>query len=367
MFNERALLCALWNEKRLNFFIFQEKSLCSFSGTGLLCICLFVMSTKTSTFLPLRALRPYYERTALHTGVIDEVDRPELREAYAHCRKITSEFAKTFYLATRFLPYDKQRSTFAIYGLCRFLDNVVDEMEDLVAENRIDQLQVKSTLDEWKKNLSDTYEGKSSDNPILLAFSDVLIRHHIPIELPFELIDGVSMDLYKSRYETFEELYEYSYKVASVVGLMISEVFGYSDRSALGPAVDLGIAMQLTNILRDVGEDLRRDRIYLPAEDLRTFSVSEKDLVAHRLNDSFKALMKFQIDRARSYYSRADKGIALLNKDSQIPVWLARHNYARILDRIEQNGYQVFTKRAHLSFSQKMAVLPRAWWSSVRS
>ena len=354
-----------WNEKSPNFFILLKNGLCRIAGVTT--YLLSVMSTKSTTFLTLRDLRPFYERTALHTGVIDEVDRPELREAYAHCRKITSEFAKTFYLATRFLPYNKQRSTFAIYGLCRFLDNVVDEMEDLVAENRIDQRQIQSTLIEWKKNLRDTYEGNTSDNPILLAFSDVLIRHHIPIELPFELIDGVSMDLYKSRYETFDELYEYSYKVASVVGLMISEVFGYSNQSALGPAVDLGIAMQLTNILRDVGEDLRRDRIYLPAEDLKAFSVTEEDLKAHRLNASFKALMSFQIERARSYYSRADKGISLLSRDSRIPVWLARHNYARILDRIEQNNYQVFTRRAHLSFSQKMAVLPRAWWSSVRS
>ncbi len=308
------------------------------------------------------SFRSVYERTSLHRSVTEEIAEPELRSAYVHCRNITREYAKTFYLATRFLPHDKQRSIFAIYGLCRFLDNVVDEAEELVAGNQLQMSEVEQTLMDWKEKLQKTYAGNPSDNPILYAFSDVLRRHHISITLPFELIDGVAMDLTKNRYETFDELYEYSYKVASVVGLMISEVFGYEDESALQHAVDLGIAMQLTNILRDVGEDLGRDRIYLPAEDLRTFNVTEEDLFEHRLTDSFRELMKFQIDRARRYYDSADKGIPMLSPDSQVPVRLARHNYARILDQIESNGYQVYTRRAYLSFTQKMAILPRVWW-----
>jgi len=299
--------------------------------------------------------------------VTEEVTEPELRDAYVHCRNITRKYAKTFYLATRFLPHHKQRSIFAIYGLCRFLDNLVDEAEDLIAENPVKLQAVSQTLSEWKEKLRHTYEGEPSDNPILLAFSDVLRRHDIAITLPFELIDGVAMDLTKNRYETFEELYDYSYKVASVVGLMISEVFGYKDRAALKHAVDLGIAMQLTNILRDVGEDLLRDRIYLPAGDLRRFGVSEDDLFGHRMNDAFRELMRFQIERARSYYASADKGIPMLTPDSQVPVRLARHNYARILDQIEANDYDVFTRRAYLSLTRKMVILPRVWWHTLRS
>jgi len=313
------------------------------------------------------SVRSVYERTSLHRGVIEEVEEPELRDAYVHCRNITRKYAKTFYLATRFLPHHKQRSIFAIYGLCRFLDNLVDDAEDLVADNPVKMQEVEQTLSEWKDKLRLTYEGEPSDNPILLAFSDVLRCHHIDISLPFELIDGVAMDLTKNRYESFDELYDYSYKVASVVGLMISEVFGYNDKAALKHAVDLGIAMQLTNILRDVGEDLQRDRIYLPAEDLRRFGVSEDDLFGHRMSDEFRELMRFQIDRARSYYASADKGIPMLTPDSQVPVRLARHNYARILDQIEANGYQVFTRRAYLSLTRKMAILPRVWWHTVRS
>ncbi len=320
------------------------------------------MSGKLST-ISSWTIRPLYERTSIHRGVIDEVRHPELREAYAHCRQITREFAKTFYLATRFLPYHKQRSIFAIYALCRFLDNIVDEAEDLVSDKRLKRAEVQSVLSDWKDQLQMTYEGKATGHPILLALADVLRQHNIPISLPFQLIDGVEMDLTKSRYETFDELYDYSYKVASVVGLMVSEVFGYEDDSALTHAVDLGIAMQLTNIIRDVGEDLRRGRIYLPAEDLKRFGVSEQDLLNYRLSKEFKALMKFQVARARMYYQRADTGISLLSEDSRVPVRLARYNYARILDQIETNGYQVFEHRAHLTFAQKMAILPKLWWS----
>ncbi len=317
--------------------------------------------------MPSWSIRSVYERSSLHRGVTEEVAEPELRSAYEHCRNITRKYAKTFYLATRFLPHDKQRSIFAIYGLCRFLDNLVDEAEDLIADNSVKQQQVDQTLLEWKEKLRRTYAGDQSDNLILFAFSDVLRRHDISISLPIELIDGVAMDLTKNRYETFGELYDYSYKVASVVGLMISEVFGYEDESTLQHAVDLGIAMQLTNILRDVGEDLLRDRIYLPAEDLRKFGVTEEDLFQHRLSESFRELMRFQIARARNYYTSADKGIPMLSQDSQVPVRLARHNYARILDQIEANDYQVFTSRAHLSLTQKMAILPMVWWHTVRS
>ena len=316
--------------------------------------------------MPSWSIRSVYERTSFHRDVIEEVSDPELRSAYEHCRNITRRYAKTFYLATRFLPYHKQRSIFAIYGLCRFLDNLVDEAEDLIAANPVKRQETEETLTDWKGKLQKTYEGGGGDNPILVAFSDVLRRHDIDIALPFDLIDGVGMDLSKNRYETFEELYDYSYKVASVVGLMISEIFGYNDRAALRHAVDLGIAMQLTNILRDVGEDLERGRIYLPEEDLNRFGVTEEDLFSHRMTDSFRELMRFQIDRARSYYDSADKGIPMLSPDSQIPVRLARHNYARILDQIESNKYQVFTRRAYLSFTQKMSILPRVWWHTVR-
>ena len=309
--------------------------------------------------IPYSLIRPLYRRTSFHRSVIEEVKDERLREAYIECRAITREHAKTFYMATRFLPNEKQRGIFAIYSLCRYIDDLVDEAEDLVSKKELDIAGINKKLDKWKQKLQDTYEGKEHDNPILIAFSDVLRNYEIPIELPFELMEGVCMDLYKNRYETFEEVYDYSYKVASIVGLMTSEVFGYSSKDALDYAVDLGIAMQLTNILRDVGEDLRKDRIYLPKEDLDQFGISEEELFAYTLDDKFKELMAFQIDRARHFYDQSDLGIPLLSEDSRLPVYLARYNYSRILDKIEENDCNVFEHRAYLNATEKLSIVPR--------
>lgn len=313
--------------------------------------------------LPYTLMRPVYEKTNFHTSVIDEVRTHELRQAYSYCRGITREYAKTFYMATRFLPNTKQRSIFAIYALCRYVDDLVDEAEDLIHNKDITQDDTRELLEQWKDKLQRTYSGETFDDPILLAFSDVLRLYHIPIDLPFELMDGVCMDLTKDRYNNFDELYDYSYKVASVVGLMVSEVFGYSHSEAKKHAVSLGIGMQLTNILRDIGEDLNRDRIYLPQDELAQFGIREEDLFNHTLDQKFKDFMEFQIRRAESYYEDADKGVPMLSPDSRYPVGMARLNYSRILKRIRENEYQVFTQRAYLSTTEKLSMLPRLWWT----
>ena len=312
-------------------------------------------------------LRPYYERTNVHRSVIEELPDPKLRDAYAVCRRITRSHAKTFYLATRFLPNEKQRAIFSVYALCRCLDDTVDEAEDLLAKKQISVNDIKAMVDDWKNKLNRTYHFGVGENQVLVALADTLTRFKMPIEPALELAEGVCMDLTKNRYANFAELYDYSYKVASTVGLMTSEIFGYESKEALPYAVDLGIAMQLTNILRDIGEDLDRDRIYLPQDELEKFGISEEDLFARKMTYEFARFMEFQIKRARSYYQRAEKGIAMLNKDSQLPVWLARFNYARILDKIEENSFQVFDQRAYLSTSQKLAILPKALWRIQRA
>ncbi|MDZ7806952.1 MAG: squalene/phytoene synthase family protein [Gracilimonas sp.] len=308
---------------------------------------------------PYHVFRPLYEKTSFHTSVIDDIQDESLREAYTHCRSITKKHAKTFYMATRFLPNEKQRGIFAIYGLCRYLDDLVDEAEDLIHDKKITINEIDEKLNQFKQRLVDVYDGKIVDDPILSAFSDTLKQYHISMELPFLLMDGVKTDLVKDRFETFEEVYDYSYKVASVVGLMTSEVFGYTHKDALKYAVDLGIAMQLTNILRDVGEDLDRDRIYLPQEDLERFGISEEELFSKQLDEKFKTMLEFQIDRARNYYEKSDNGIPLLNSDSRLPVCMARHNYSRILNKIEENDYNVFDNRAYLNYTEKLSILPR--------
>ncbi|NGP88902.1 phytoene/squalene synthase family protein [Fodinibius halophilus] len=312
--------------------------------------------------IPYELIKPIYRWTSFHRSVIDEIDDERLKNAYSECRAITRHHAKTFYMATRFLPNHKQRGIFAIYSLCRYIDDLVDEAEDLLEQKELTEQDIRLKLQSWKQKLKDTYEGRSHDNAILIAFSDVLKRYHIPIEMPFELMEGVCMDLFKDRYETFNELYDYSFKVASIVGLMTSQVFGYKNQEALSYAVDLGIAMQLTNILRDVGEDLERNRIYLPQEDLQRFGVTEQDLFNHALEEPVIKLLQFQIERTRRYYNRSDKGIALLSNDSQLPVYLARQNYSRILNKIEENDYNVFDTRAYLNTTEKLSILPRAYY-----
>lgn len=309
--------------------------------------------------LPLSLFRPIYEKTNFHKGVITELNDQKLQSAYSHCRSITKVHAKTFYMATRFLPNHKQRSIFAIYGLCRYLDDLVDEAEDLIENHQISHLEIYERLDFFKNNLISSYRGIDQKDPILVAFSDTLKRFDISLELPLLLLEGVKTDLQKTRYSTFDELYDYSYKVASVVGLMTSEVFGYSDREALDYAVDLGIAMQLTNILRDVGEDLNRDRIYLPEDELKSFGIRHDSLLKKEITPEFTEFMNFQIKRARRYYAEADKGIAMLERDSRLPVLLAKENYSRILDKIEENNYNVFDHRAHLNSTEKLSILPR--------
>lgn len=313
--------------------------------------------------LPISLFRPIYEKTHFHKGVISELDDQSLQSAYSHCRSITKKHAKTFYMATRFLPNHKQRSIFAIYGLCRYLDDLVDEAEDLIEHHEISHLEIYERLDIFKNNLVNSYKGINQNDPILIAFSDTLKRYEISLELPLLLLEGVKMDLQKSRYNTFDELYDYSYKVASVVGLMTSEVFGYTNKKALDYAVDLGIAMQLTNILRDVGEDLARDRIYLPADELEEFGIRRDSLLSKEKTPEFCEFMSFQIERARRYYIEADKGVLMLDQDSRLPVLLARENYSRILDKIEENNYNVFEERAYLNSAEKLSIIPKVMYN----
>lgn len=328
---------------------------------------------------PYDLVRPLYERTSFHRSVIDELPDLRLQTAYTKCRRITRDYAKTFYMATRFLPNEKQRSIFAIYTLCRYVDNLVDDDQDLLEASQsalstplnssLNSISNPSRysvsprplekLQEFKETLSEAYDGRQMQDPVLTAITDSLLSSGIPLSYPLELISGVEMDLVKNRYRTFDEVYDYSYKVASVVGLMTSKVFGYSDEKALEHAVDLGIAMQLTNILRDVGEDLKRNRIYLASEELERFGITEEELFQYEITDNFIAFMKFQIERTRDYYESAKRGVNLLSRDSRLPVWLALENYSRILSKIEHNDYDVFSQRAHLTSVEKFSILPR--------
>lgn len=279
----------------------------------------------------------------------------ELERAYAYCRETTRRHAKSFYFSARFLPPEKRRAIYAVYALCRHIDDEVDE----ASVN--DEAQARAAVERWRVELEKVYQGGTPDAPVLIAWRDMLAHYRIAPELPLELMRGVLMDTYQRRYASWEELRVYCYRVASVVGLMSAEIFGYERRETLRYAEALGLAMQLTNILRDVGEDLRMNRVYLPQDEMQRFGVTKETLQRGEVNEQFRNLMRFEISRARELYAEAELGIPLLHKDARFTVLLAARLYARILEEIERADFQVFTRRAHLNFGQKLSVLPRVW------
>ncbi len=278
------------------------------------------------------------------------MDRPV--NTFEECRLYTRQHAKTFYFASHVLPLEKRYAAYAVYSFCRHVDDVTD-----VAGRDADPSEIRRRLDDLRDLVSDFYQPTSAPRVSWEAFRETVRRYRIPREYFLDLIRGVEMDLTISRYTTFGELQEYCYCVASVVGLMMTRIFGASDDRALGHAVELGTAMQLTNILRDVGEDLQLGRVYLPADELRQFEYTEDDLKQGVRNGAFVALMKFQIERAREYYARASAGIPMLSNDgSRFCVHLMSTTYEGILASIEANGYDVFHRRAFVPLNRKLGI-----------
>jgi len=263
----------------------------------------------------------------------------------------TARGSKSFYFATRFFPPELAASAHAVYWFCRTTDDIVDENPDLGA--------ARVELEQWRDGLKSALAG-SSDCPVILRhFAAACARHSIPAEYAFELIEGMRMDLEGVRYRNFDELRVFCYRVASTVGLMMSHVIGYSGE-ALPYAEDLGVAMQLTNILRDVGEDLGRGRIYLPAEEIEQFGYSEQALRNRERSPEFVALMRFQADRARHFYAKSMPGIPMLNPEGRFAVEIAARVYSGILGQIEAMDYDVFARRAVVPAWRKYGITARA-------
>ena len=287
---------------------------------------------------------------------LDCIDEAAIEAAFEYCRQITKRGSKTFYFGSLFLPYQKRRAMWAVYSFCRFTDDMVDNAREVLPE------ELRARLLHWEGELRHSFRGLVQPNlPHMVAWNHTARHYNIPVMPPLELIEGVRMDLDKTRYANFEELRLYCYRVASTVGLMASEVIGYSDPCALDYAVNLGIAMQLTNILRDIGEDSRNGRIYLPLDEMDEYGYSEAELLRGEINPSFIRLMQFQINRARAYYEQALPGIEYLDKDCRLSITIAARLYSRILDMIERNAYDVFNRRAYVPTIQKMRGLAGVW------
>ncbi|MCT0211937.1 MULTISPECIES: phytoene synthase [unclassified Synechococcus] len=286
-----------------------------------------------------------------------------LAQAYEACRQETAQWAKTFYLGTLLMPRAKRRAIWAIYVWCRRTDELMDSPQaQALPEDRLAE-----RLDRWEERTRALFNGQIEDG-LDLVMEDTLERFPQPLQPYLDMIEGQRMDLRRRRYASFEELKLYCYRVAGTVGLMTQEVMGLDPAYTSAPwsekpdtsqaAVALGIANQLTNILRDVGEDRSRGRIYLPQEDLRRFNYSEADLMAGTVNDNWRQLMAFQLQRARHWFGRSEAGVRWLAADARWPVWASLRLYRGILDAIERQDYDVFNRRAFVPRGSKLLDLP---------
>ena len=289
---------------------------------------------------PVLGLRPGPLLASIEAPGISYLD-----ECYRYCRDIAKTHSKTFYLSSLFLAPEKRRAVWAVYAFCRTADDIVDQITP--AEERL------AAIDYWEHALLAAYAGKPDDR-IMVAFHDALGRFDIPLQPALDLLRGARLDISVRRYATYNDLREYCYLVASTVGLLTAPILGYTTDAALDYGVALGRAMQMTNILRDVGEDARMGRIYLPLDEMQRFGYTESSLFEEVVDDAFIALMRFQIDRVRRLYGEAEPGISLLAPESRYTVRLALTLYRRILNSIEANRYDVYSRRAYVPFRSKM-------------
>lgn len=319
-----------------------------------------IASTRTQTW-ETKLLSLAYEagRPRVKMGFGPLAGEKRLEEAYAYCDALTAAHSRSFYLASGLLPADKRRAMRALYAFCRVSDDIVDHPGG-DAVSRGDGLK---ELAMWRRrSLS---PRPVSNHPVVLAWADTRRRYQIPRRYAEQLLDGVGRDLDQKRYQTFPELATYAYGVASTVGLMSMHIVGFSGPEAIPYAIKLGVALQLTNILRDVGEDWRAGRVYLPLQELADFGLGEADLAAGEVSKSWREFMQFQIERNRHLYREAWPGIALLAPQGRFAVGAAGELYQAILEDIEAHDYDVFSYRAHQGAWGKLSRLPFIWWRSL--
>lgn len=267
----------------------------------------------------------------------------------------TKKSKSSFYYSFLFMPKRKREAMFSVYAFCRETDDLVD--------NEPDPDKARHALDAWRREIDACFEGRPT-HPIAMSLRNTLDEFPMPAEYFHGLIDGCEMDLVHTRYRTFGELYEYGYRVASLVGLICIEIFGYRSPQTKDYAVNLGMALQLTNILRDVGEDAERGRIYLPLEDLERFGCPEADLLNAVRSPAFAELMAFQAQRAESFYAKAMEHFEKRDRDLLYPAEIMRRIYHRLLERIVKADYNVFQQRVRVPNREKIRLAMQTWLAS---
>ena len=282
----------------------------------------------------------------------------DLEAAYEECQSVTRREAKNFYYAFLTLPSQRRRAISVVYAFCRHCDDSVDDEVSVAIKL--------ARLAAIRGDLEKTYSG-SATAPVFLALTDVAQRYEIPQDYFQDIVSGVESDLVKNRYQDFQELRQYCYQVASVVGLVCLQIFGYQDPRAKEHAIDLGLAMQLTNIARDVQEDLGMGRVYLPQDEMARFGYTEDDLQAGIVNEPFTNLMRFQAQRAQEYFNSGFQLLPYLSFRSRACPAVMGQLYRKVLKRIESADYDVLHHRVSLSKPQKIRVMAQTWLGSTLS
>ncbi len=267
-------------------------------------------------------------------------------DPHAYCAAKLAQSGSSFAYSFRFLPEPRRKAITALYAYCREVDDVVDEVTDPAV--------ARMKLAWWRREIAAVFAGKPQ-HPVALALAEIVVEYSLPQEHFDAILDGMAMDLDQNRYQDFATLERYCHRVAGVVGLLSARIFGYEDDSTRVYARELGIAFQLTNIIRDVGEDAQRGRIYLPQDELRRFSVSNADILGRKLTPSFQSLMAFQVERARSFYAAAFAALPAVDRRAQRPGLMMAAVYRALLAEIERDGYRVLDRRISL------APLYKAW------
>ena len=281
-------------------------------------------------------------------------------------RALTKASRSNFYYAFLFLPKRKRDALYAVYAFCRVTDDLVDEALSLTAgaDPATGAPAAAGTALErltcWRAELESCFRGEAT-HPVTQRLAEVIRDFRIPHAYFEELLNGVEMDLMKSRYATFAELQQYCYRVAGVVGLMCIEIFGYRQPATRAYTEHLGTAFQLTNILRDLAADAEQGRIYVPQEDLRRFGYSDQDLLERRMPPAFSDLMRFEVERARQFYAAARATLPAEDRRTMLPAEIMGAIYSRILDRIEARGYDVFSGRVRLSDAHRLWLALACW------
>jgi phytoene synthase len=273
-------------------------------------------------------------------------------DPHAYCQNKAAQSGSSFYYSFLFLPEERRRAITALYAFCREVDDVVDDCSDPAT--------ARATLAWWRQELAAAFHG-TPQHPVARALAEVAPRFNLAEARLAEIINGMQMDLEYNRYPSFEVLRQYCHRVAGMVGLLSAEIFGFEDPRTLEYAADLGLAFQLTNIIRDVGEDARRDRIYLPLDEIESHGVSVADISASRETESFRRLIEFQIERALGYYRDAFAKLPAIDRRTQRAGIVMAAIYRALLDEIQRDGCRVLTRRTSLTPVRKLWIAWRSW------